>query len=136
MIVEAGKQYRTRDGRPVRILCTDMKNTYSVIGVLNNQDSEGEYCETWNAGGRCIADQESARDLIEVSPYEDWPIDAPVWCRGSRRWIARHFAGIDGDGAPLAWNDGYTSHTTDVRSPWDDMRLASEFTPTAKETGK
>ena len=136
MIVEAGKQYRTRDGRPVRILCTDMKSAHPVIGVLRFVRNENEYCETWTLDGRCIADQESMRDLVEVSPYTDWPIDAPVWCNDFRKWVPRHFAGVDRDGKPLAWNDGYTSHTTALRTMWDDMRLASEFTPTAEETSK
>ena len=67
--------------------------------------------------------------IEEVPPplpsYADWPIDAKilVWDEGKTKG-KRHFAGITPEGHPKAWNDGYTSWTTNTWSSWDYAELA------------
>ena len=65
--------------------------------------------------------------IEEASPYADWPIDAKilVWDEGKTK-DKRHFAGITPEGHPKAWNDGYTSWTTNTWSSWDYAELAED----------
>ena len=65
--------------------------------------------------------------IEEVTPYDDWPIDAKilVWDEGKTKG-KRHFAGITPEGHPKAWNDGYTSWTTNTWSSWDYAELAED----------
>lgn len=66
----------TRDGRPVRILCSDMQNEYSIVAIVLDEDGK-ETVSTFLDGGRfskaCV-DQE--RDIMcarEVPmPREFW----------------------------------------------------------------
>lgn len=53
----------TRDGREVRIICTDFKNPQPIIGlVMNNDDEEGIYF--YYKDGRCFIYDESYLDLF------------------------------------------------------------------------
>ncbi len=127
--IDMTKPYKTRDGRPVRLLCTDNTSlVYPVVGVVDDVP------QMWTAGGRFFSERESEFDLVEVSPYADWPIDAPIWVRdySDCQWLPRHFAGVDDRGTPLAWDSGCTSFSNepgDAPIPWAHARLASEFTP-------
>lgn len=67
MKVETGKEYQTRDGRPVRLLAvTDEpvnNNGDTVVGVVDNDvetwQSDGVYYREWGS---------NSSDLIEVKP--------------------------------------------------------------------
>lgn len=64
MKIEVGKKYKTRDGRIVRIICTDMKpSTYPVVALCD----EGEY-ETimvyTSSGSVSITDIETPSDIV------------------------------------------------------------------------
>ncbi len=66
--IEMGKQYKTRSGRPVRILCTDRNHPiYPVIALLPGTASESTQTYTkdgsWSSSGA-----ENILDLIEVKP--------------------------------------------------------------------
>ena len=65
--------------------------------------------------------------IEEISPYADWPIDAKIWVwdTGSEK-MKRHFAGVSNNGKPKAWNDGYTSWTTNTWSSWDYAELTED----------
>ena len=39
---------------------------------------------------------------------------------------ARHFAGENDDGLPLAWVNGCTSHTTGITAVWSHAELAED----------
>lgn len=50
---KAGAPVVTRDGRPVRILCTDCKdNNYPIVALINNSGEES-VC-TFTASGKCL----------------------------------------------------------------------------------
>ena len=53
----------TRDGRPVRIICTDAKNDYPVIGLVD-YDEQGELLFFYKPDGTCVVDFESKIDLF------------------------------------------------------------------------
>ena len=62
-MININKKYKTRDGRNVRLLCTDGPGEYPVIGIINNEDL-GE----WTSLGRYFPQRPSEHpsDLIEV----------------------------------------------------------------------
>jgi hypothetical protein len=82
-MIEMGKRYWTRNGRDVRILCTDARGGFPVIGLLSETcNPESDYPESWTKDGLYTKSGErSIFDLMETSPYENWPMDAPVWVR-------------------------------------------------------
>ncbi len=71
--IEMHKQYKTRDGRNVRVLCVDVKNSiYTVAAAvltLTDRDEEYEVIETFTADGFFIVNEEDQYDLIEVKPF-------------------------------------------------------------------
>lgn len=111
--ISMDKSYRTRDGRPVRLLCVDRKDTnYPVIGLILDHDGQ-ETLETFKLrGGFVLRQGIDDRDLIETTPFDGLKIDQPIWVRDRETdsWLARHYAG-NFAGKVLAWNDGGTSHS-------------------------
>lgn len=78
MKIEAGKTYKTRSGRKVRVLCTDLRDaTYPVVGVVDGDD---ERVEAFTADGRFNDEQRaSPLDLVEEwrEPMTCWATVAP-----------------------------------------------------------
>lgn len=69
MIVDINKQYQTRDGKKVRIYCTDASGPYPVHGAVWSELDQCWQLRTWTAEG---AFSEYVRfgliDLVEVKP--------------------------------------------------------------------
>jgi hypothetical protein len=63
-MIDINKQYRTRDGREVRIYATDGWGIYPVHGAVKVEDGWIPY--TWKEVG--VEGVSNARDLIEVRP--------------------------------------------------------------------
>ena len=53
----------TRDGRPARVVCTDVKGNYPVIGLALHNDTE-EYMYNFTENGRWSTGIKSDRDLF------------------------------------------------------------------------
>ena len=66
-MISKDKQYRTRDGREVRIYATDGDYPFVVHGALKNEDGQWKPCQWLNRGCASIMAQDD-RDLIEVKP--------------------------------------------------------------------
>ena len=48
-------------------------------------------------------------------------IDDPIWVKvGTGEWQPRHFACFSGSKKPMCWSSGGTSHTTNLKSVWDE----------------
>ena len=61
----------TRDGKPVRILCTDAKGDYPIVGLIYYHD-EREIPENYTENGSCYIDNdESSSDLFFDSKQVD-----------------------------------------------------------------
>jgi hypothetical protein len=136
-MIDMNKKYRARGGCPARILCDDNQGEYPIVGIVDGSPY------SWTTDGRFSANQrgENPLDLVEIPPYADWPIDAPIWVRDGNelRWRARHFAGTSKDGRPMAWGNGCTSFSADGEfNPitWKYAKLASEFTPENNEADR
>jgi hypothetical protein len=73
-MIEMGKKYTTRDGRAVRILCTDLKGRgeLTVSGLVANCEGS-EYECAWMANGATVASRDDPSDLIPVpTKHEGW----------------------------------------------------------------
>lgn len=69
MTISMEKQYTTRDGRPVRLLCVDGPGAYPVIGVFDDAVTK------WLPTGEFCPKEQSRFDLIEVKPR----VQCEVW---------------------------------------------------------
>ena len=69
MTIDLSKNYRTRDGREVKLLMTDRGDKrYPVLGAILLSDGVWTP-DTWTSEGTCVISYGShARDLIEVKP--------------------------------------------------------------------
>lgn len=90
MKVEMGKQYRTRDGREVRIYATDGgPNGYRVHGAW--KDDYGYWImQSWTGNGRISSTVNTLNDLIEVKPR----IKREVWVNLYRHDNGDEFAEV------------------------------------------
>lgn len=66
MKIELGKQYRTRDGRDVRIYAVDGDEEMPVHGAVLTK--HGWKVNSWALDGRWCPNMTDARDLVEVRP--------------------------------------------------------------------
>lgn len=64
------KQYRTRDGREVRIYAVDAEATWAVHGAVRLESTHNWHLSCWTPEGlhRQVCDGPSDLDLIEVKP--------------------------------------------------------------------
>lgn len=80
--IEAGKFYRTRDGRKSGIYRTDVNHhEYSIHGYVIELNGD-EYSVYWRGDGRLFNTEECVIDLIEKwqDPLDfDWGV-LPPWC--------------------------------------------------------
>lgn len=62
-MIDLTKPVQTRDGRRVRVLCTDVKGeSNSVVGLVDGGNTET--CQIWHGDGSYIPNSESSQDLI------------------------------------------------------------------------
>jgi len=64
-MIDFTKPVQTRDGKPVRILCTDMNNpVYPIVGLVNY--GREEHVITWTIEGQMVDGSASPGDLFQV----------------------------------------------------------------------
>ncbi len=106
-----GKKYKTRAGRPVRILTTDLKGRFPVVAVVTETDCTETLLALLEDGTKW-PEMESVYDLFEVTPYDGFKIGEPVMAKlfpTSYIGLRRYFAGVTQDGRPMVFNDGLTA---------------------------
>jgi hypothetical protein len=64
--ISKDKQYKTRDGRDVRIYATDGTGPYPVHGAI--RESTGWYGCNWSQYGKYSEEPDSPSHLVEVKP--------------------------------------------------------------------
>ena len=62
--LDLSKPVQTRNGRPVRILCTDAKGPYPIVGLMPS--GEAEHVGSWMVGGNSSPYSWTQDDLINV----------------------------------------------------------------------
>jgi len=70
--IDKDKQYKTHDGRDVRIYATDGRGVFPVHGAI--KDGEGWSSYTWANNGSSVnsaSRKENPDDLIEVKPRKN-----------------------------------------------------------------
>ena len=73
-MIDKNKQYRTRDGREVRIYATDGGGKDDIHGAVKNECGSW-VAEQWFSGGKYAFSGVHMKDLIEVRPR----IKREVW---------------------------------------------------------
>ncbi len=104
MKIEKGKFYKTRDGRKVEILKTDVKNPQSIIGMITRSDGH-EFCASWYDNGMYFKGAEDNIDDIIGEWKEALDFDPHCLPKWSNQWIA-----MDADGE---WYSYSTKPTLD-----------------------
>ena len=68
-----GAKLVTRDGRPARIICWDLKcDMYPIVAVFLNKHDE-EDIETYTTSGKCVNDYDDSLDLFMApTTVERW----------------------------------------------------------------
>ena len=64
----------TRDGMPVRIICTDKKSlNFPVVALVTSKIEDGEITYTYTTEGRNLLEKESRKDLFFApEKHEGW----------------------------------------------------------------
>ena len=73
-ITNPSRKVVTRDGRSVRIICTDMKSTtYPVVALVGNCSSDFEQIFTFSKNGEYTVSESSRSDLFFApEKHEGW----------------------------------------------------------------
>ena len=110
------------------------KESVEIAGFIRYGDDDCRIVVAYHRSGIFI-DAETMRTyagcepfIEEANPYVDWPMDAKirVWNLPDGVKEARHFAGENDDGLPLAWVNCCTSHTTGITAVWSHAELAED----------
>lgn len=74
----------TRDGRKVRIICTDRKGATPIIALVHNADDGQEYGYAFYSDGKYFIDKDDEFDLFFApTKHEGW-ININKWPDGVR----------------------------------------------------
>lgn len=139
MAQEIKYTHRTRDGRKARIVATDFQHDcYPVLAFVQRADgSENTQSYTATLRAASYVGGESNWDLFEYNPWNDVPIDTPVWVKqkSDSTWEPRHFAGVSRMGKPNVYPEGKSSHTCvdDTPNYWDVTTLENPNITKTKE---
>jgi hypothetical protein len=129
-LIQMNKQYKTKSGLPVRVLCVDCENKYYPVVAIVDGDVF-TYTKEGYFDGEAYPDD---YDLVEVSPYDDFKKGDYVMVRDcdGDRWYPRVFAGVS-EGAAVVYPCEY--------NPWsnndmDTIRWSYCRKPTKEELAK
>lgn len=72
-IANPSKKVVTRDGKNVRIICTDAKGLYPIIALIEIPDGTAEEAVSYTKSGHFYSTEEDSRDLFFASEKnEGW----------------------------------------------------------------
>ena len=91
-MIDKNKQYKTRDGREVRIYATDGCNGFRVHGAVYCKAAGWEHRAWFADDGRHHSCTESPLDLIEVKPRIKREVWVNVYPNGVEAYSTRHSA--------------------------------------------
>ena len=111
------KKYRLRNGNKYQFLTDERSDPQNIVGLRCLKDGT-KLLVLHYPDGRYFTCELSEYDLVEVTPYDDFRIDDPVWAYASNgdQKEQRHFAGVSVNGNPMTFSNGGTSWT---RNKWE-----------------
>jgi hypothetical protein len=111
-LIELGKIYQTREGKPIEILTISAKNTsYPVIALITHEDGQQETIR-FTAEGFYNKAGTSENDLVEVNPYADFKVgDKVLVSDNGVDWEKRYFSHVTDDGKPSTFYGGSISRS-------------------------
>ena len=92
-MIDKSKQYRTRDGREVRIYATDGYPSLTIHGAIKLED--GWEIVAWRSDGRLGGYRETDSDLIEVKPRIKREVWVNVYPNGTSSFATKQFADVN-----------------------------------------
>ena len=72
MKIEAGKEYRTRDGERARVYATDGNLPYTVHGAIQSKENDGWKSWAWREDGNSYPGESYSNEL--VSEWKEEPV--------------------------------------------------------------
>jgi hypothetical protein len=70
-MIDKNKEYKTRDGKKVRIYATDAGGLYPIHGAILSKEKDFWYKHSWDENGKYVTEVDEGRnDLIEVKKTE------------------------------------------------------------------
>ena len=91
-VISMDKLYKTREGRSVRILCTDRQDPmFPVVALVTTRSGEGVFC--YDNYGEFDDEDISEFDLIEYQPFAEFKEGDKVMVRDhdEEHWFPRFF---------------------------------------------
>lgn len=97
-----GAKVKTRNGREVRIICTDVKNQYYPIAALVKLDDGSEAYRSYNSEGKFLPYKSaiSNDDLVIVEEVEE----PEFWSDKENEVIEGHYISLDSTISPFCTN--------------------------------
>ena len=114
-LANSSQKVVTRDGKPVRILCTDAKGDYPIVGLIYYpHGDEREVPENYTENGSCYIDNdESSSDLF----FE--PIKKEGWVNIYKDNINRAVGAVYTN-KEEAEKNRTTCHVATIKITWDE----------------
>ena len=79
-MIDWTKPVQTRDGRKVRVLCTDAPGDFPVVGIVEAGDIDGAYVSSWRKNGRLsLTDDECYQYTHDLSNVPEPPVTIKRW---------------------------------------------------------
>lgn len=94
--IEMGKTYRTRDGKPARVIAVDRVSLQHPVLALVKTSATEEHVYSYTTDGKYAWTIETSHDLIEVKPeITGW---VNIYKVGTDNWYAFKKTREDADG--------------------------------------
>lgn len=86
MSFDPSKPAQTRDGRPVRILCTDANSVMPIVALISG-GMHGPTASHYHSSGRVSLKNECRQDLVNVDEFAKPGRDIVSTRDGRRAWV-------------------------------------------------
>ena len=114
---DPSKKVVTRDGRAVRIICTDAKGDEPIIALVYNKIREEENVYTYNRDGYFCKDNDSCLDLFFAPTKKEGYINL-YWSIGGDRFV--YPGGTIYASKEEAMNNKNIDYITSIKIEWEE----------------
>lgn len=78
-MIDWNKPIKTRDGRPARVVCRDLKGVYPYIVAILSDNGNGEVPYTTRETGHQYAEGNSSQDVVSTPPPPTKKVSFTGW---------------------------------------------------------